>query len=87
LIDFNAYPIEPFTLYFLSPGQVHEWQFTEEVLGYIIAFTNELFSSSLEGKNILSLPYFYIVNTQPWLRVGDEQATVYLTTLFRELRY
>lgn len=78
LIDFNAYPIKPFTLYFLSPGQVHEWKLTEDVFGYIIAFTSELFSSASQGKNILTeLPYFYIVNTQPLLYVGLEQAVVF----------
>jgi len=78
LIDFNSYPIEPSTLYFLSPGQVHEWKLTEDAFGYIIAFTNELFSSSLQDKSLLSeLPYFYIVNTQPLLWVGDEQAAVF----------
>ncbi len=25
-IDFNAYPIEPHTFYFISPGQVHYWE-------------------------------------------------------------
>jgi len=78
LIDFHAYPIQPTTLYFLSPGQVHEWKITEAVFGYIIAFTSELFSSTLQGKIILSeLPYFYRINTQPLLYVGDEQATVF----------
>lgn len=77
LIDFNAYPIEPSILYFLSPAQVHEWKLTEDVFGYIIAFTNEVLSSLLQGNDILSLPYFYIVNTQPLRPVGDEQATVF----------
>ncbi len=84
LIDFNAYPITPSTLYFLSPGQVHEWKLTEDVFGYIIAFTSELFSSGLQGKTTLSeLPYFYIVNTQPLLCVGDEQATIFNNVIER----
>ncbi|MBV9389442.1 MAG: helix-turn-helix domain-containing protein [Chroococcidiopsidaceae cyanobacterium CP_BM_ER_R8_30] len=78
LIDFNTYPIEPFTLYFLSPGQVHEWKLTEAVFGYIIAFTNKFFSSSLQDTSLLSeLPYFYITNTQPLLCVGNEQAAIF----------
>jgi AraC-like DNA-binding protein len=84
LIDFHAYPIQPATLYFLSPGQVHEWQMTEAVTGYIIAFTNELFSSTLQGKTTLSdLPYFYPINAHPLLYVGDEQATVFNTIIGR----
>jgi AraC-like DNA-binding protein len=58
-------------------GQVHEWKITEAVFGYIIAFTSELFSSALHGKMFLSLPYFYLVNTQPLLCIGDEQATIF----------
>ncbi len=78
LIDFNAYPIRPATLYFLSPVQVHEWKITEAVFGSIIAFTSELFSSALQGRTILSqLPYFYRVNTQPLLYLDDEQVTVF----------
>ncbi len=85
-IDFNAYPLKPNSLYFLSPGQVHDWKLSEEVTGYIIAFTNEFFSRSLNNQNILSLPYFYTLNTQPLLSINDEQAATF-NSIIQKIEY
>lgn len=40
-IDFNAYPIEPNTFYFISPGQVHYWETIVPIEGEILVFTDD----------------------------------------------
>ncbi|MEJ5960887.1 AraC family transcriptional regulator [Pedobacter immunditicola] len=52
-IDFKEYPVSPGLIYFMTPGQVHSWSFTEEVDGYIINFSQAYFSSFLSNPQYL----------------------------------
>jgi AraC family transcriptional activator of pobA len=46
-IDFNTFQVTPWHLYFMSPGQVHTWEFEGEPDGYIINFNREFLQSFL----------------------------------------
>jgi AraC family transcriptional regulator, transcriptional activator of pobA len=41
-IDFEGYPIQPDTLFFISPGQVHYWLIEAPMRGYALLFTPDL---------------------------------------------
>ncbi|MCQ6957710.1 AraC family transcriptional regulator [Mucilaginibacter aquariorum] len=58
-IDFQNFQIKPFQIYFMTPGQVHSWDFDGEVDGYIINFSTTFFQSFLMKANYLEdLPFF-----------------------------
>lgn len=46
-IDFNTFKIAPGHIYFMSPGQVHTWEFGEGTDGYIVNFEKDFFQSFL----------------------------------------
>jgi AraC-like DNA-binding protein len=62
-IDFEKFPVKPFQVYFMIPGQVHRWHFKEQVDGYIIHFNNSLFSSFLQNKDYLERFSFFKGNS------------------------
>ncbi|MET3980780.1 AraC family transcriptional activator of pobA [Mucilaginibacter sp. UYP25] len=58
-IDFTSFPVKPYQIYFMVPGQVHRWNFEGPVDGYIINFSAEFFQSFLLRPDYLeSLPFF-----------------------------
>lgn len=58
-IDFESFPVKPFLVYFMIPGQVHSWNFNGEVDGYIINFSESFFQSFLARHDYLNqLPFF-----------------------------
>src|ERR1700743_3948549 len=58
-IDFEHVPVKPFQVYFMIPGQVHNWAFEGEVDGYIINFSVPFFQSYLLKANYLEdFPFF-----------------------------
>ncbi len=79
-IDLDCYPVQPRTMYFISPGQIRAWevpalQTTDAVTGYAIAFTQEFFANSPDDTNaLIQLPYFYGVGGAPVLYPNEEQA-------------
>lgn len=58
-IDFTAFKVRPFDIYFMVPGQVHSWQFQGETDGYLINFSENLFQSFLLNPNYLDRFSFF----------------------------
>jgi AraC family transcriptional regulator, transcriptional activator of pobA len=58
-IDFEKFPVKPFQVYFMIPGQVHSWHFKAGVDGYIVHFNESLFSSFLQNSHYLERFSFF----------------------------
>lgn len=63
-IDFEKFPVQPFQIYFMVPGQVHSWNFEGEVDGFIVHFNEELFSSFLQNNHYLERFHFFSGNAK-----------------------
>lgn len=46
-IDFTNFTIKPYLAYFMSPGQVHTWEFEGVPNGYVVNFSHDFFHSLL----------------------------------------
>jgi AraC family transcriptional activator of pobA len=58
-IDFTAYPVKPWQIYFMSPGQVHTWEFSGKMDGYVINFNKEFFQSFLLKPDYMDSFFFF----------------------------
>ncbi|MEM7113703.1 MAG: AraC family transcriptional regulator [Chloroflexota bacterium] len=71
-IDFQAFPIEPNTFYFISPGQVHYWETIAPIEGEILAFTDEFLALAPADYMVLSeLSFFHTILGSPTLKLND----------------
>lgn len=52
-IDFEQFPVKPWQIYFMIPGQVHSWAFEGKVDGYVINFSVPFFNSFLASPTYL----------------------------------
>jgi AraC family transcriptional activator of pobA len=58
-IDFQNFPVKPYQIYFMIPGQVHSWGFEGDVDGYVINFSVPFFQSFLLQPDYLEqFPFF-----------------------------
>jgi AraC-like DNA-binding protein len=71
-IDFKNYPVQPGSLYFLSPGQVHHWTFEEKPQGYVFFHDKHFYEQKFPNKNINNYPMFYSNLNASFIQVGDE---------------
>lgn len=46
-IDFSRFEAKPWEVYFMAPGQIHEWAFGSEIEGYVVNFNESFFQSFL----------------------------------------
>ena len=58
-IDFTSFSVKPGQVYFMNPGQVHNWNFSGDVDGYIVNFSESFFDSVFSVSNYLErFPFF-----------------------------
>lgn len=85
IIDNNSYPIEPPCIFFLSPGQAHKLELSEDVAGYIFLFTGEFYLLDKSNQNkLLEYPFFFNVEQDnPPLLLKNESDQNFIASLFK----
>ena len=70
-IDFKGYPIQPNTIYYMAPGQVHLWDMQQAIAGQSIIFTED--SLGVNAANSFFVEELTLFN------VIDQNASIYLS--------
>lgn len=71
VIDYHQINIEPNTLFFISPGQLHLMSKTEDIQGYSITFTEEFLLMHTPNKNALfELSFLDNSYSSPFLKLN-----------------
>ncbi|NNT72996.1 helix-turn-helix domain-containing protein [Flavobacterium sp. IMCC34852] len=64
-IDFTRYDIKPGSLFVLQPGQIHNWQLSADIEGYIFFYSQEVYNLYFGNKKIEDYPFYQSVMNQP----------------------
>lgn len=84
-IDFNRFKVLPGHMYFMSPGQVHTWEFEGKVEGYVINFSTDFFQSFLLRPDFLdSFPFFRGIVQESVIELNSDIQNE-LVTVFEKL--
>lgn len=71
-IDFQKFPVKPYQIYFMVPGQVHSWNFDDEIDGYVVNFSTAFFQSFLLRSNYLdSFSFFTGIVSEAVLEIPE----------------
>lgn len=54
IIDEVKYAVRPGALFFMRPGQVHDFDLSDDTEGFTISFSSEFFALQLQDKNMLT---------------------------------
>lgn len=57
-IDFQKYEVSEGSIFFLSPGQVHSWELSEDTDGYIFFCSQEYYDMHYVNRKLRSFPFF-----------------------------
>lgn len=84
-IDFQTFEIKPPCVFFLSPGQIHSLDLSDDIDGFVFLFTSEFYLLDKQDKNkLLELPFFYSLNNEnPPLHIPQGDNHQLLMDLFK----
>jgi AraC family transcriptional regulator, transcriptional activator of pobA len=84
VIDGNKYPITPPCVFFMSPGQAHKLEFSNDIEGYIFIFTPEFYLINKANPNaLIEFPFFFTIHQDnPPLFLSDFQDIFFIENIF-----
>lgn len=57
-IDFQKYEVSAGSLFFMSPGQVHSWELSDDIDGYIFFCLQDFYEMHYVSQRLRSFPFF-----------------------------
>lgn len=64
-IDFDRFEIKKGSLFVLQPGQMHHWSLSEDIEGFVIIFSQELYNLYFGKKNINDYNFYHSIHNRP----------------------
>ncbi|MCG2611949.1 AraC family transcriptional regulator [Flavobacterium sp. SM15] len=83
-IDFIKYDVHPGSLFFLNPGQMHHWELSEDIQGFIFFHTQLFFDLHFTKNPVTNFPFFSSVQNSPVLYLETTDLD-YFQLLFKEI--
>ena len=77
-IDFIEYQVKSNMAFCMIPGQVHSWQLSEDVDGYVIFFTTDFYLKEFPQRQLYYYPFFNALLHTPVLDFKEEDKVVLL---------
>ncbi len=86
VIDGNKYEIKPPSVFFMSPGQAHKIEFSNDIEGYIFIFTAEFYLINQNNQNrLIEFPFFFTIKQDnPPLVLDKKEDIEFLERLFQK---
>jgi len=70
-IDFTTYPVTKGSIFFMSPGEMHAWELSDDTEGYVIFFSASFYRMDARTAQLQQFPFF---------RAGDKLSCGSLNT-------
>ncbi|RBN50377.1 helix-turn-helix domain-containing protein [Flavobacterium psychrolimnae] len=64
-IDFDVFTIHPGSMFFLQPGQMHHWNLSDDVEGFVIFYSQEMYNLYFGQKTIADYSFYSSVDNKP----------------------
>jgi AraC family transcriptional regulator, transcriptional activator of pobA len=75
IIDSVKYDVRPNSLFFMAPGQIHDFTLSADAAGHTISFSPEFFAVKMHSRQLLTdIPIFSFENLDNALYADDAQA-------------
>lgn len=64
-IDFDRFEIKKGSLFVLQPGQMHHWSLSDDIEGFVIIFSQELYNLYFGQKKINNYNFYHSIHNRP----------------------
>lgn len=64
-IDFDTFGIQPGSMFFMQPGQIHHWDLSDDIDGFVIFYSQEMYNLYFRQKAIEAYPFYSSLGNSP----------------------
>ncbi|MBF7091834.1 helix-turn-helix domain-containing protein [Flavobacterium sp. ALJ2] len=86
-IDFDRFDIKKGSLFLLQPGQIHFWSLSQDIEGYVVIFSQEMYNLYFGQKKINDYAFYSSINNKPQVSFDADsikEITPYFELLMQE---
>lgn len=84
-IDFKRYEVQANQMFFMNDGQVHEWDLSDDTVGYTLFFKKEFYEVDEKTLSLQALPFFNNGQNDAPMVVFEETQGQQIVNLFEEI--
>ena len=81
VVDFNTFNIKAGSVFALQPGQMHHWDLSKDIDGYILFHSKEFYNVHFQHKQINDYPFYFSTYNTPELLLNTND-TNKISSLF-----
>jgi AraC family transcriptional activator of pobA len=81
VVDFNTYTIIAGSVFVLQPGQMHHWNLSKDIDGYILFHSKEFYNVHFRHKQLNDYPFYFSAYNTPELHLNEKQTQI-ITSFF-----
>lgn len=71
-IEFNNYEIKPGYVFMIAPGEVHNWNLSKDIDGYIFFHTKEYFDLNFTYEKVENYPFYCCLRNNPLILLKNK---------------
>jgi AraC family transcriptional activator of pobA len=64
-IDFDTFKIQPGSMFFMQPGQIHHWSLSDDIDGFVVFYSQEMYNLYFRQKTIDAYPFYHSLGISP----------------------
>ena len=72
-IDFQKYDVSAGSLFFMSPGQIHSWELSKDIEGYLFFCLQDFYEMHYVNQKLRNFPFFGSVNFPRKLQLNKDE--------------
>ncbi len=72
-IDFHKYEVSAGSLFFMSPGQIHSWELSDDIEGYIFFCLQDFYEMHYVNQKLRNFPFFGSVHFPRKLQLNTSE--------------
>jgi AraC family transcriptional activator of pobA len=76
-LDFDTFTIQPGSLFFMLPGQTHDWELSDDIEGYIFFHTKSFYNLLFPNKRLDDYPTFYLRDNLKHIQLSKEEQPIF----------
>ncbi|MEL1239445.1 helix-turn-helix domain-containing protein [Flavobacterium flavipallidum] len=72
-VDFDRFEIGPGSAFVLQPGQIHHWILSEDIEGFIVFYSAEMYNLYFGNKTIEEYPFYFSIQNSPEIVLDNQE--------------
>ncbi|AOW09235.1 AraC family transcriptional regulator [Flavobacterium gilvum] len=64
-IDFDSFRIQPGSVFFMQPGQIHHWDLSDDIDGFVVFYSQEMYNLYFRQKTIDGFSFYSSLGNSP----------------------